>query len=315
LSLAEPTQATVPTQSAPVAEPSPIDAAVAAPPAEGVLADVPTEQPPVRDDGAQQAAAEPLTFDDMLAADRRFERLAVQRHEPRTSGASEPPQIVAAPHYQAAAVAASSAEAGTVAKAAVRQHELQRIVLPTANAATDSSGPAELSWLPPGGTVGGPVGNGAHTSAAAPQTVPGTPVDTCSPTWDEAFASRVQWLVDHDVGEAHIKLNPPELGAVDVKISLVEDKTFVHLTTATAAARDELSQTLPRLRELFSASGLELGGASVQGGRDGQQTTHGHGDRSGGSAAGTHLPAPFAGPDELPPGLPRPSLGRIDIFA
>ena len=91
----------------------------------------------------------------------------------------------------------------------------------------------------------------------------GAAIDTRADHWHEALASRVQVLVDQNVGEAHIKLNPPELGAVDIKISLVDDKTFVQLTAGNSAARDELTQSLPRLRELLSASGLSFGGASV----------------------------------------------------
>ena len=126
------------------------------------------------------------------------------------------------------------------------------------------------------------------------------------------LANRVQWLVDTQVGEARIKVNPPELGAVDVTISLVDDKTYVQLTTATAAARDELSQSLPRLRELFAGSGLELGGASVHNGRDG----HASGDGRGTSAAEPRWFAGFADPgDDLAAGPLRRSLGRIDVFA
>src|SRR5690606_7458800 len=116
------------------------------------------------------------------------------------------------------------------------------------------------------------------------------------------------------VGEARIKLNPPELGAVDVKISLVDDKTFVHLTAATAAARDELTQGLPRLRELFVASGIELGGASVQSGREGRADA----DGAAGYAAAARAPAPD---DVESPGLlsalrsAATAPGRIDVFA
>ena len=105
--------------------------------------------------------------------------------------------------------------------------------------------------------------------ALPPPASPAAPVDPRTPHWHEAFASRLHWLVDHHVGEARIKLNPPELGALDVKISLQDDKTFVQLTAASSAARDELAQSLPRLRELLPPSGLELGGATVNGGRDG----------------------------------------------
>ncbi|HUL82755.1 MAG TPA: flagellar hook-length control protein FliK, partial [Gammaproteobacteria bacterium] len=96
----------------------------------------------------------------------------------------------------------------------------------------------------------------------------GDALDTSSTHWHETLANRVQWLVDHDIGEAKIKLNPPELGALDVKISMLDDKTFVQMTAHNASARDELAQGLPRLRELLSASGLELGGATVSGGHD-----------------------------------------------
>ena len=174
--------------------------------------------------------------------------------------------------------------------------------------AGDTASAGQADWWAPA------AGHGSATTAAAlpPPASAGAPVDLRSPNWQEAFANRVQWLVDTQVGEARIKLNPPELGAVDVTISLVDDKTYVQLTTATAAARDELSQSLPRLRELFTGSGLELGGASVHNGRDG----HASGDGRGAGAAEPRWFAGFAEHgDELAAGPLRRSLGRIDVFA
>ncbi len=130
--------------------------------------------------------------------------------------------------------------------------------------------------------------------------------------WHEALASRVQVLVDQNIGEAHIKLNPPELGAVDIKISLVDDKTFVQLTAGNSAARDELTQSLPRLRELLSASGLSFGGASVHGGSAGQS---GH-ERAPRVVVPAYAPFAVADDDEFGPVriTARPT-GRIDLFA
>ena len=159
----------------------------------------------------------------------------------------------------------------------------------------------------------------AHAPSAAPaqSATPqgfGDAVDTTSTRWHETLANRIQWLVDHDVGEAKIKLNPPELGALDVKISLADDKTFVQMTAHSASARDELSQGLPRLRELLSAGGLELGGATVSGGHDER------------GAFGSGVPQPVSrvaafasGAAEASPDAPRPRLGSsaavIDTFA
>jgi flagellar hook-length control protein FliK len=181
-------------------------------------------------------------------------------------------------------------------------------ILPPAAAASDTGTTAS------GGAVAPPPAHGASTTADpadAASAAQGAPVDTRAEHWHDAFASRVQWLVDQQVGEARIKLNPPDLGAVDVKISLVEDKTFVHLTTATAAARDELAQSLPRLRELLSSSGLSLGGATVQGGQGG----HGGSDRASHGGAPTLGSFGLADDDIAPVrALPR-ALGRIDLFA
>jgi flagellar hook-length control protein FliK len=177
--------------------------------------------------------------------------------------------------------------------------------------APETSATAPVGHAPaasPNGGLASPATSAAHAPA---QTAPhgGGAVDTTAARWHDAFASRVQWLVDHDIGEARIKLNPPELGALDVKISLQDDKTFVQLTAHNSAARDELAQSLPRLRELLSANGLELGGATVNGGRD-------------------HRPAPYAQPDfaiggadlSAAPSTATPRLGRasasqIDVFA
>jgi flagellar hook-length control protein FliK len=158
----------------------------------------------------------------------------------------------------------------------------------------------------------------SHSQAAATATLAqapaaqGGPIDIRSDHWHEALASRVQVLVDQHLGEAHIKLNPPELGAVDIKISLVDDKTFVQLTAGTPAARDELSQSLPRLRELLSAGGLSLGGASVHGGSPGQ------GGQESAPRVASPAYRPFAAPDddELEPvRAAARAVGRIDLFA
>jgi flagellar hook-length control protein FliK len=241
------------------------------------------------------------------------------RSEPQQApGVASPPDSRAASAVPGAVPV--TAGAPSLRAAAPRSEALATTaVLQPAQPVDTSSSPVSLAgaaepsafghaeWLPAAGTGGGAP---SATAAAAP---PGTPVDLRSPSGPEAFASRVQWLVDQHVGEAHLKLNPPELGAVEVKISLVDDKTFVHLTTATSAARDELAQSLPRLRELFTMSGLELGGASVHG-REGRHDggPHSHGRAMTGSPAAFVAAADGA---EAPPRWQRHAAGRIDVFA
>jgi len=177
-----------------------------------------------------------------------------------------------------------------------------------APAAGDAS-PGAFTLVAPHASAG--TSTAAQASAAMPAHFD-APVDASSARWHEALASRIHWLVDHEIGEAQIKLNPPELGALDVKISMLDDKTYVQMTAHTSAARDELTQSLPRLRELMSAGGLNLGGATVSNGR---------GDRSGYQAAAqpVALARAFA-PEQVDSALALPRLrlhsaSRIDLFA
>ncbi len=126
--------------------------------------------------------------------------------------------------------------------------------------------------------------------------------------WGDALANRLSWMIDSDLGEARIRLNPPELGALDVKISMVEEKAFVQLFASEPAAKELLESALPKLRELLGAGGIELADASVN-------------DRKRESpAAMDNSERPPDSPDSEQPAaaearVKRPPPGRIDLFA
>jgi flagellar hook-length control protein FliK len=248
----------------------------------------------------------PGTLDSATLLDSAAPEVA---HPPRPQADLTVEQNALAPQARASFRAPESRVGEAALQDGAPQLEVTKLSQTMVPAVVEASSVA-ADWLPAGhGTTanGGPV-----TSAAA--AAPGVPVDVRTPNWQEAFASRVQWLAGSHAGEARITLNPPELGAVDVKISLVDDKTYVQLTAATAAARDELSQSLPRLRDLFAASGIELGGASVQDGSGG--------NRAGYDAHRYAMPerptlAPFASLADEPQAeaVARRPLGRVDLFA
>lgn len=77
-----------------------------------------------------------------------------------------------------------------------------------------------------------------------------------APQWAEALAGRVQYLVGQNLQRAEIRLDPPELGALEVRINLSDGNTQVHFGAENAAAREALESALPRLRELMSQSGF-----------------------------------------------------------
>jgi flagellar hook-length control protein FliK len=54
-----------------------------------------------------------------------------------------------------------------------------------------------------------------------------------------------------------MRLNPPELGEVDVRLVVTEVTASVYLGTETAGARDAIQAALPQLRELLMDRNLE----------------------------------------------------------
>ncbi|RXJ72921.1 hypothetical protein CS022_12605 [Veronia nyctiphanis] len=106
-----------------------------------------------------------------------------------------------------------------------------------------------------------------------------------------ALAERVNIMMSKNLRQVDIRLDPPELGRVQIKLSMGSDQqASVQFTVSSQHARDALESTMPRLREMMQQQGLQLSQSSVQqqdsGNRqafsgDGQQ-----GDNKGSSDSG-----------------------------
>lgn len=107
------------------------------------------------------------------------------------------------------------------------------------------------------------VGLGSATQAAATQTQM-APLNLGQNTWESNLGSRLQMMIGQNVQTAEIRLDPPELGALDIKIKITNDVASVNITSAHAQVRDALETAVPRLREMFSESGVSLGDVNVR---------------------------------------------------
>lgn len=85
------------------------------------------------------------------------------------------------------------------------------------------------------------------------------------------FASKVKVLVRDGVREARIQLHPAELGRLQVTVSTDGDQARVSFVAETAAARDTIEQSLPRLREMLEQNGLQLAQSDVDHGGAAQE--------------------------------------------
>src|SRR3569623_2111584 len=125
-------------------------------------------------------------------------------------------------------------------------------------------------------------------TAAAGATPPpvGTPVQQSD--WGDDLGSRITWMIKQDVTAADIKLNPPHLGPLEVKISMSQDQVSVAFTSHHAVVRDALDTALPRLREMLSDNGLQLANANVSNksaADQGGSQHYGAGNQGGGQRA------------------------------
>lgn len=148
--------------------------------------------------------------------------------------------------------------------------------------------------------------------------VESVPQQVGTPAWNEGFAGRVVWMAKNDIQTAELRLNPADLGPIDVTLTLSgDDKTqaTVQFSAANAGTREAIETALPRLREMLQESGISLGQAGVDANNSNAGDTGRH--QSGGNQRGR-----FAGQSEtgtttvaVPAGSRSLGRGLVDTFA
>jgi flagellar hook-length control protein FliK len=154
-----------------------------------------------------------------------------------------------------------------------------------AQAATHAPAPAPETAVVPGAQqpAQSAVQPAAHQPMPAPiaapapavhMTVPG-PVGT--PLWREEFSASVSMLATQRVSSAELRVQPAELGPVQVSIRIEAGEANITCAAQHADTRHALESALPRLREMLESNGISVGSASVG--------THPQGSGAGGNAA------------------------------
>jgi flagellar hook-length control protein FliK len=81
--------------------------------------------------------------------------------------------------------------------------------------------------------------------------------------WADALANRLVMMARDGESTASLKLVPVDLGPLDIQITVRDGEASVHFGAAHQETRSVLEASLPRLRELLGAQGLQLANASV----------------------------------------------------
>ena len=103
----------------------------------------------------------------------------------------------------------------------------------------------------------------ARTTAPPVTTLPAIEVGVQDPAWDRAVSERVVMMAANKIQTAEIRLTPAELGPLRIRVAVEDGAAQVSFVAQHAVTRDVLEQALPRLREMFTDTGLQLGDARV----------------------------------------------------
>ncbi|MFK8029921.1 MAG: flagellar hook-length control protein FliK [Gammaproteobacteria bacterium] len=102
-----------------------------------------------------------------------------------------------------------------------------------------------------------------------------------APGWDQGLGQRILWMVDNGLRQAELRLDPPHLGSVNVRITMVDDQAQLAFQAQHPGAREALESALPKLREMFNQEGLELGDADISDERSADTGREAKGNESG----------------------------------
>lgn len=147
-------------------------------------------------------------------------------------------------------------------------------------------------------SVSAPVMAPVQQASLAMTQAVGAPTDRIAarvgtPGWDNQVGQKIVWMVAGKEQSATLTLNPPDMGPMQVVLSVTNDQATVTFTAAQPEVRQALEDAMPKLREMMGENGIALGNASVNAGspeqrqaQQGEQSRNqGGGNRFGGGGA------------------------------
>ena len=124
------------------------------------------------------------------------------------------------------------------------------------------------------------------------------------------MGEKVLWMTGQQLQVAELHLNPPELGPLQITLTMNNDQASAQFVSQHASVREAIEAAMPRLREMLAEGGITLGNTNVGAESFREQAQH---------DARSHLPrgaaqAELGGTFGLTQSL-RHARGLVDIFA
>ncbi|HIF9455699.1 TPA: flagellar hook-length control protein FliK [Photobacterium damselae] len=137
----------------------------------------------------------------------------------------------------------------------------------------------------------------------------------------DQLADKVQMMAAKNLKQIDIRLDPPELGRMQIKLSLHDDnQASIQFQVAHQQTRDLIDQAMPRLRELLLQQGMQLAQSSVHQETSQQFSQHFNqqsGQDSSAFGSGGHSDGSHNGHDDgtVIEGYVTTSSDRVDYYA
>ncbi|MCE5182555.1 MAG: flagellar hook-length control protein FliK [Betaproteobacteria bacterium] len=137
-----------------------------------------------------------------------------------------------------------------------------------------------------------------------------------SAEWGGAVGEKVLWMANQSRQVAELHLNPPNLGPLEVRLTINGDQAGAMFVSHHAAVRDAIEAALPRLREMLADNGIMLGNTTV-GSESFNQQQQAFDRRSsgGGARADVGMEGILAGISGSSRPMSQAHDGMVDIFA
>lgn len=133
-----------------------------------------------------------------------------------------------------------------------------------------------------------------------------------SPAFPAEFSEKIVWLTSRQGQVAELSLNPPQMGTVEVRLTLSPGgEAGAQFFSPNPVVREAIEAALPRLRELMAQAGIQLGESQVRDQAMGQG-----GDRTAQSRNGSEGQGDARSDTaDILTGARRRGLGLVDLYA
>ncbi len=125
---------------------------------------------------------------------------------------------------------------------------------------TSTISPSTLSATSPTSSI---ATSSSSTNANAVNASPLSVLTASNPQISAQLAQRLVQLVQQGQEQASLRIDPPELGPLELKIRLAQDQLDVQFIAHDALVRERVQDSLPRLRDLLNQQGFNLADANV----------------------------------------------------